>query len=253
MDAFYASVDPALAPRPARHARSSSAAATAAWCSRPPTRPARFGVHSAMPMTRARRLCPQAVVLPPDYALYSRDLGGGDGDLPLGHPAGRAALARRGVPRRLAARCAGSGRPPQIAEQLRATDRTTSRASPARSGWRRPSSSPSWPPAWPSPTAWSSCRATRSCRSCTRCRSARCGAWGSRPRRRCTGSGLRTVGDIAHTPLRDPRARRSATPPAATCTSWPGAATRRPVEPRAAREEHRRRRDLRPRHRRPPR
>ncbi|HET6967964.1 MAG TPA: DNA polymerase IV [Ornithinibacter sp.] len=31
----------------------------------------RFGVTSAMPMTRARRLCPQAVVLAPEHALYS--------------------------------------------------------------------------------------------------------------------------------------------------------------------------------------
>ena len=32
----------------------------------------RFGVHSAMPMTRARRLCPQAVVLRPDHREYSQ-------------------------------------------------------------------------------------------------------------------------------------------------------------------------------------
>lgn len=32
----------------------------------------RFGVHSAMPMTRARRLCPQAVVLPPHHDEYAR-------------------------------------------------------------------------------------------------------------------------------------------------------------------------------------
>jgi len=31
-----------------------------------------FGVTSAMPMGRARRLCPQATVLPPDHELYSR-------------------------------------------------------------------------------------------------------------------------------------------------------------------------------------
>lgn len=30
-----------------------------------------YGVRSAMPMTRARRHCPQAVVLPPDYTTYS--------------------------------------------------------------------------------------------------------------------------------------------------------------------------------------
>ncbi|MBC6463369.1 DNA polymerase IV [Actinomadura sp. HBU206391] len=31
-----------------------------------------YGVHSAMPMTRARRLCPQAVVLPPRHDVYAR-------------------------------------------------------------------------------------------------------------------------------------------------------------------------------------
>ncbi|PRY62620.1 DNA polymerase-4 [Knoellia remsis] len=31
----------------------------------------RFGVTSAMPMTRARRLCPQATVLPPEHGLYA--------------------------------------------------------------------------------------------------------------------------------------------------------------------------------------
>ncbi|MBD8060846.1 DNA polymerase IV [Oceanitalea stevensii] len=32
----------------------------------------RFGVHSAMPMSRARALCPQAVVLPPHHDTYTR-------------------------------------------------------------------------------------------------------------------------------------------------------------------------------------
>src|SRR3954467_2297851 len=31
-----------------------------------------FGVHSAMPMFKARQLCPHATVLPPDMAKYSR-------------------------------------------------------------------------------------------------------------------------------------------------------------------------------------
>jgi DNA polymerase-4 len=31
----------------------------------------RYGVHSAMPMSRARRLCPDAVVIPPDFAAYA--------------------------------------------------------------------------------------------------------------------------------------------------------------------------------------
>jgi DNA polymerase-4 len=32
----------------------------------------RFGVHSAMPLARARRLCPHAVILPVDFAAYRR-------------------------------------------------------------------------------------------------------------------------------------------------------------------------------------
>lgn len=32
----------------------------------------RFGVAAAMPMSRARRLCPQATVIAPDHALYAR-------------------------------------------------------------------------------------------------------------------------------------------------------------------------------------
>jgi DNA polymerase IV len=71
MDAFYASVE--LISRPELRGTpvivgggSRSVVLSATYEAR------RYGVHSAMPMTRARRMCPQATVVEPSHGQYSR-------------------------------------------------------------------------------------------------------------------------------------------------------------------------------------
>src|SRR2546422_8391446 len=70
MDAFYASVElrqrPDLRGQPVIVGGGSRAVVLSA------TYEARaYGVHSAMPMARARRLCPPAVVVEPDFRAYT--------------------------------------------------------------------------------------------------------------------------------------------------------------------------------------
>jgi DNA polymerase-4 len=77
MDAFYASVE--IRDRPELSGRPVIVGATASrGVVLSATYEARaFGVHSAMPVTRARRLCPQAVFIPPrhhEYAAVSREV-----------------------------------------------------------------------------------------------------------------------------------------------------------------------------------
>jgi DNA polymerase IV len=80
----------------------------------------RSGVHSAMPMMRARRMCPQAVVVAPDFEAYSRASAGVmevfRSVTPLVEPISldEAFLDVRGAARRL-------GGPRQIGEWIRAT------------------------------------------------------------------------------------------------------------------------------------
>ena len=72
LDAFYASVEqlrrPELRGRPVivggAEDQRRGVVSAASYEAR------RFGVHSAMPLARARRLCPQAVVLPVDFRAY---------------------------------------------------------------------------------------------------------------------------------------------------------------------------------------
>lgn len=70
MDAFYAAVeqldDPALAGKPLLIGSPSNrgVVTTASYEARP------YGVGSAMPMAHARRLCPQAIVIPPRMSRY---------------------------------------------------------------------------------------------------------------------------------------------------------------------------------------
>ena len=73
MDAFYASVEqrdaPALRGRPVAvggRPETRGVVAAASYEARA------FGVRSAMPMARALRLCPQLVVVPPDFAKYKQ-------------------------------------------------------------------------------------------------------------------------------------------------------------------------------------
>ena len=192
---------PELPGRPGR----SSAAATAGSCCRPTTGPARYGVRSAMPTTRARRLCPTAVVVPPDYDAFTEVSASVMEIFRRGHPAGGGGVAGRGVPRRgRGHRRLGSPADDRGGAAARVYDeqgitcsvgvagtvsvaKLASRRGQAR---RRARRAPGGGHGFLHPLDVGSC-----------------GGWGRRPPSMLHRLGLRTVGDLAHTPLRDPAAR----------------------------------------------
>ena len=152
-------------------------------------------------MTRARRLCPQAVVVAPDFETFGRVSASVMETFRQVTPVvevislDEAFLDVRGSIRRL-----GS---PLRDRRAAARDRsTTSSASPARSGWRRRCRSPSWPAAGPSPTA---CVVVPPDEVTSFLHPLDVGElWGvgEKTRAMLHRLGLITVGDVAHTPLR---------------------------------------------------
>ena len=185
-----------------------------------------FGIRNAMPAVRARRLCPDAVFVPPDFESYRAHSNR------FREPcSGSRRSSSRSRSTRRSSTCPAppccSARRPRSPRRSGARSARGS-ACPARWGWRPPSSSPSSAPARPSRTGWWSWPPRTWTRSWTRSRPAPSG--GGREDRR----GPRAA---RHPDGRGPRsnARRRA-------RTGPGRAARpRPARPRTGRGRARRR------------
>ena len=196
MDAFYVSVElqrrPELRGLPVVVAGSGPRAVvtTASYEAR------RFGVFSATPAERARRLCPDAVFIPPDFELY--------------RARSREVMARPARATSSASRSSGSTRPTSTSPGSTATARPRAArqggragarpGSPARSASARTSSSRRSPPTRRSRTAsWSSPPRRRASAS-PRPPPASCPGIGPKTVERLEALGIATLGRLGATP-----------------------------------------------------
>ncbi len=224
-------VRPASAPGHRRRGRPSGS------CSRPPTRRAVFGVTSAMPMARARRLCPhghraaarprplQPRSPPPSWRPSARS------------PPGRAALARRGLPRRR--RGGPAARPPAVIAQCLRDTIADEQGITCSVGVAPPKFVAKLASGLAKPDGHARRAAGRGRDlSCISCRSARCGAWGTAPRRRWSASGC-APSPTSPTPLSTRCAGRWVTLRGAHLHDLAWGRDPRAGRARASREEHR--------------
>ena len=155
----------------------------------------RFGVGSAMPAARARRLCPDGVYLPPDFAYYREASREVMALVRACSDAGRGDRARRGLPG-----------PHGPAGAARGDAAAACTRSPSRPGWTaRSGSAPTswWPRSPPMPRSRAGSSSSPASRPASASPQSPCGlipGIGPKTAERLQRSGLDTLGKLAAAP-----------------------------------------------------